>query len=178
MLAGQPYRPDDPELVALAALARRRTERFNAWSVDDGPEEGRRLLTELLGSVGDGAVVRPPLWVDYGFPTKIGPRTFVNVGAVILDCAPVTIGADVQIASNVQLLTATHPLDAAERRSGWESAAPITVRDDVWLGGGVIVCPGVTIGSETVVGAGAVVVHDLPPKVLAVGNPARPVRDL
>ncbi len=178
MLAGEPYRPDDPELEALSSRAQRLTDRFNGWGAEDDRDGRRQLLAELLGWLGEGVVVRPPLRVDYGFPTLIGPRTFVNFGAVILDGAPVTIGADVQIATNVQLLTATHPLDAADRRSGWESAAPITIGDDVWLGGGVIVCPGVTVGAETVVGAGAVVVHDLPAKVLAVGNPARPVRDL
>jgi maltose O-acetyltransferase len=177
MLAGEPYRADDPELVAEHQRCRMLLERFNASSVMEG---GTRqvILRELLGALGEDVEIRPPLHMDYGRHTTIGPRTFINFGAMILDCARVTIGADVQIATGVQLLTATHPLDAAERRSGWESAAPIVIGDDVWLGGGVIVCPGVTIGDRSVVGAGAVVTADLPPDSLAVGIPARVVRSL
>jgi maltose O-acetyltransferase len=177
MLAGEPYRADDPELTAEHERCRLLLERFNATSVMEGGTR-RVILGELLGALGDGVEIRPPLHMDYGRNTSIGPRTFVNFGAMILDCATVTIGADVQIATGVQLLTATHPLDAAERRSGWESAQPIVIGDDVWLGGGVIVCPGVTIGPRTVVGAGAVVVADLPADVVAVGSPARVVRTL
>ena len=116
--------------------------------------------------------------MDYGSQTTIGARTFINVGAVILDVGRVTIGADVQIGPNVQLLTPTHPLEPDLRRTGVEAAEPIAIGDNVWLGGGVIVCPGVTIGADTVVGAGAVVTRDLPAGVLAVGNPARVLRTL
>ena len=107
-----------------------------------------------------------------------GARSFVNFGLVALDVTSITIGDDVQIGPNVQLLTPTHPIDPEERRSKVEAAKPITIGDNVWLGGGVIVCPGVTIGANTVVGAGAVVVRDLPANVVAVGNPARVVRNL
>jgi maltose O-acetyltransferase len=110
---------------------------------------------------------RPPELAHIG----IGDRTFVNFGAVFLDAAPITIGSDVQVGPNVQLLTPTHELDADRRRAGWERASPVTIGDNVWLGGGVIVCPGVTIGDHTVVGAGAVVTKDLPTGVLAVGAP-------
>jgi len=120
----------------------------------------------------------PRLECDYGYQIRVGDRTFINYGAVILDCAAVTLGDDVQIGPSVQLLTATHPLEASARRTGYESAAPITIGFGAWLGGGVIVCPGVTVGDETVVGAGAVVTADLPPRVLAYGNPARIIRDL
>ena len=123
-------------------------------------------------------MIEPPLRCDYGAQISLGARSFVNFGAIILDCAAVTIGADVQIGPNVQLLTPTHPLDPELRRTGIEGAAPITIGDGVWLGGGVIVCPGVTIGADTVVGAGSVVVRELPARVLAVGNPCRVVRDL
>ena len=116
--------------------------------------------------------------MDYGYQTTIGAGTFINAGAVILDVGRVTIGADVQIGPNVQLLTPTHPLEPELRRSGAEAAEPITIGDNVWLGGGVIVCPGVSIGRDTVVGAGAVVTRDLPAGVLAVGNPARVIRQL
>lgn len=122
--------------------------------------------------------MRAPLYVDYGYNITIGPRTFVNFGAVMLDVARISIGADVQIGPNVQLLTPTHPLDAELRRAKWEAAEPITIGDNVWLGGGVIVCPGVTIGENTVVGAGAVVTRDLPPNVVAAGVPARVVRQV
>jgi maltose O-acetyltransferase len=177
MLRGELYRYDDPELTADHERCRLLVERFNATSVSEEPER-RRLLEELLGHIGEDVEVKPPFQCDYGYLISVGARTFVNYGAVILDVARVTIGEDVQIATNVQLLTATHPFDAATRRAGWESAEPITIGDGAWLGGGAIVCPGVTIGDETVVGAGSVVTRDLPPRVLAVGNPCRPIRDL
>ncbi len=175
MLAGEPYVADDPELAADNLRAMRLLERFNRSPADE-PEERQRLLRELLGTLGDGAVIRPPFYCDYGYQTHIGARTFVNFGLVALDVARISIGADVQIGPNVQLLTPTHPVEAGSRRAKWEAARPITIGDNVWLGGGVIVCPGVTIGENTVVGAGAVVVRDLPANVVAVGNPARVVR--
>jgi maltose O-acetyltransferase len=177
MLRGELYRYDDPELTSDHEHCRLLVERFNATSVSEEPER-RRLLEKLLGHIGEDAEVKPPFQCDYGYLISVGARTFINYGTVILDVARVTIGDDVQIATNVQLLTATHPLDAPTRRARWESAEPITIGDGVWLGGGAIVCPGVTIGEETVVGAGSVVTHDLPPRVLAVGNPCRPVREL
>ena len=119
-----------------------------------------------------------PPWCDYGYTITIGARSFVNFGTVILDGAAVAIGDDVQIGPSVQLLTATHPLEAAPRRERWESAQPITIGDGAWLGGGVIVCPGVSIGEEAVIGAGSVVTKGIPARVLAVGNPCRVVRDL
>jgi maltose O-acetyltransferase len=177
MLRGDRYLPDDPELVAEHRSCRLLVERFNATSVAE-PEARQTILRELLGGLGDGAEIRPPFQCDYGYPTNIGSRSFVNYGAVFLDCAPVTIGDDVQIATGVQLLTAAHPLDPEPRRDRWESAHPISIGDGAWLGSGVIVCPGVSIGRDTVVGAGSVVTGDLPPRVLAVGNPARVVRSL
>ena len=177
MLAGELYLPDDPELVAEHEHARLLVERYNATSVTEAPER-QSLLRELLGTVGEGVVVQPPLQLEFGYPVSIGARTFVNYGSVLLDCAPITIGADVQIATNVQLLTATHPLDAEERKKGWELARPIAIGDGAWLGGGVIVCPGVTIGENTVIGAGSVVTKDIPGGVVAVGNPCRVQREL
>jgi maltose O-acetyltransferase len=177
MLRGEVYRYDDPDLEADHRRAQRLVERFNATGVDDG-DERRRLLEELLGHIGEGAEIKPPFLCDYGIYSRVGAGTFVNYGAVFLDCAPITIGTHCQIATNVQLLTATHPLEPGPRRDGWESAHPIAIEDNVWLGGGVIVCPGVTIGAGTVVGAGSVVVKDLPAGVVAVGNPCRPIRDL
>ncbi|MDA8372264.1 MAG: sugar O-acetyltransferase [Nocardiopsaceae bacterium] len=177
MLAGELYIADDPELAADARRAALLNERFNAGSAAD-PEARQKLLTELLGEVGDGVEVRPPLHVDYGYQITIGAGTFINFGAVLLDVARITIGADVQIGPNVQLLTPTHPVEPEARRAKWEAAQPITIGDNVWFGGGAIVCPGVTIGADTVVGAGAVVTRDLPAGVVAVGNPARVVREV
>jgi maltose O-acetyltransferase len=177
MRAGDLYRSDDPEITEAHRRAVRLLDRYNQSSVDD--EEGRRrILAELLGSFGMGSVIRPPLFCDYGSFLRIGDHSFVNFGLVALDVAPIVIGDHVQIGPNVQLLTATHPLDPELRRDGWEGAGPITVGDNVWLGGGAIVLAEVSIGEDTVVGAGAVVTRDLPPGVVAVGSPARVIRRL
>lgn len=177
MLAGDWYLADDPEITEAHRRAVDLTTAYNATTARE-PDRRRVLLEELLGSVGDGVELRPPLHVDYGTRISIGARTFANFGLVALDVADITIGDDVQIGPNVQLLTPIHPLEAGPRRDKWEAAKPITIGDNVWLGGGVIVCPGVTIGADTVVGAGAVVTKDLPSGVLALGNPARVVREL
>jgi maltose O-acetyltransferase len=177
MLAGEEYRDADPEIQARQRHAMTLMEAYNRSPAAD-PDSRRTLLEQLLGAVGEGTVIRPPFYVDYGSHIRIGARCFANYGLVALDVAPITIGDDVQIATNVQLLTPTHPLDAERRRDKWESAEPISIGDNVWLGGGVIVLPGVTIGHDTVVGAGAVVTKDLPAGVLALGNPARVVREL
>ncbi len=177
MLAGDPYRADDPELLAEHRRAVRLTQAYNATLAEDEPGR-RRILAELLGSFGADSVIRAPLRCDYGSHLHVGARTFVNFGLVALDAAPITIGDDVQMGPNVQLLTPTHPTDPATRRDRWEAAGPIAVGNNVWLGGGVIVLPGVTIGADTVVGAGAVVAKDLPAGVVAVGNPARVIRDV
>lgn len=177
MLAGDQYLADDPLITEQGNRAARLTAQFNSLAGDD--HAGRdRVLRELLGSVGPGTVIRPPLRCDYGFQTQIGARTFANWGLIALDVGRITIGDDVQIGPNVQLLTATHPIEPEPRRAKWEGSQPITIGNNVWLGGGVIVCPGVSIGDNTVVGAGAVVVRDLPANVVAVGNPARVVRQL
>jgi maltose O-acetyltransferase len=172
MLAGELYRADD-ELVAEYRRAEAWCARYNGTTDRD---ELTALLAEQLAEVGEEVHVRPPFRIDLGYQTRIGPRTFVNYGAVFLDVAKITVGADVQIGPYVQLLTPTHPIDPEPRRAKWEAAESITIGDNVWLGGGVIVCPGVTIGENTVVGAGAVVPEDLPANVVAVGNPARVVK--
>jgi maltose O-acetyltransferase len=177
MLAGDLYLADDPVLARESQRAAELTKEYNDSSPSD-PATRRRILIELLGSLGADAEVRPPFYCDYGFHTHIGARTFVNFGLVALDVAPIKIGDDVQVGPYVQLLTPTHPLEPEPRRAKWEAAEPIAISENVWLGGGVIVCPGVTIGADTVVAAGAVVTRDLPPGVLAVGAPARVVRSL
>lgn len=177
MRAGEDYLADDPELTAASRRAMRLTAVFNSSDPDD-PAARRALLEELLGSFGEDSELRPPLACDYGSQIRIGARTFINVGLVALDVAAIVIGDDVQIGPNVQLLTPTHPLEAERRRAKWEGSKPIAIADNVWLGGGAIVLPGISIGANTVVGAGAVVTKDLPPNVLAVGNPARIIRSL
>lgn len=176
MLAGDLYVADDPESERIARRALVLVDRYHRAVVAAQDEEARAILTDLLGSLGEGAFIKPPLAVDYGENLHVGARTFVNSGLTALDVGTITIGEDCQIGPNVQLLTPTHPVDPQPRRDKLEAAAPITLGDNVWLGGGVIVCPGVSIGDNTVVGAGAVVVRDLPADVVAVGNPARVVR--
>ena len=175
MLSGQPYDPFVPALTADRQRAALLTERYNATGAP-ADDERAKILRELFGQVGEGVVINPTLRCDYGYTVSIGARSFINYDAILLDCARITIGADVQLGPRVQLLTALHPLDGQARRTGVETAEPITIEDGVWLAAGVIVCPGVTIGADTVVGAGSVVTRDLPARVLAVGNPARVVR--
>jgi maltose O-acetyltransferase len=177
MLTGDLYIADDPELAEENAAALDLMAAYNGTTVRQAPLR-RHLLEQLLGSVGEGTEIRPPFYVDYGSHITIGARCFANFGLVALDVAAISIGDDVQIGPNVQLLTPTHPVDPGPRRDKWEAARPITIDDNVWLGGGVIVCPGVSIGQNTVVGAGAVVTRDLPADVVAVGNPARVIRQI
>jgi maltose O-acetyltransferase len=177
MLAGDPYIADDPQLAADSTRAQSLSHRYNTMDPTDGAAR-REVLEQLLGAFGPGSEIRAPFHCDYGYQTTVGARTFANFGLVCLDVARITIGDDVQMGPGVQLLTATHPVEPGPRRDKWESAAPIVLEDNVWLGGGVIVCPGVTIGANTVVGAGSVVTRDLPADVVAVGNPARVVRSI
>ncbi|MEO6792178.1 MAG: sugar O-acetyltransferase [Mycobacterium sp.] len=176
MLRGVPYCPDDPDLVASRRACQRLVAAFNDTRPDD--DDGRReLLRDMLGAFGEGSVILPRFCCDYGKHISIGANCFVNYDAVLLDCAPITIGDDVSIGPRVQLVTALHPVDDIDaRRQGWESAAPITIGDNVWLASGVIVCAGVSIGADAVVGAGAVVTRDVPAGVLAAGNPCRVIR--
>ncbi|MFI9487756.1 sugar O-acetyltransferase [Promicromonospora sp. NPDC052451] len=177
MVAGDLYIADDPEIERRARRAVALADAYHrAVVADDAGARG--LLAELLGTLGEEAFVKPPLFVDYGENIHIGPRTFANYNLTALDVAPITIGADCQIGPGVQLLTPTHPVEPGPRRDKLEAALPITIGDNVWLGGGVVVCPGVSIGDNTVVGAGAVVTRDLPANVVAVGNPARVVREI
>lgn len=177
MLRGDPYLATDPELAAARTRARLLWRRFNASSPEDLTERDL-ILRELMGEVGDDVVVEPPFYCDYGTQIELGDGVFINMNCVFLDPAAIRVGARAFLGPGVQLLTATHPLDAAERVAGPESALPITIGERAWLGGGVIVCPGVTIGADTTIGAGSVVTRDVPAGVLAVGNPCRVVRPL
>lgn len=177
MLAGDLYIADDPQIFEALRRAVSLMHKFNTGDPTDDKTQ-TATLRELFGSLGDDVWIRPPLYVDYGSNITIGARTFINYNAVLLDVAKITIGEDVQIAPNVQILTPSHPLDPELRRAKWESAQPITIGNNVWLGGGAIILPGVTIGENTVVGAGSVVTRSLPANVVAVGNPARIIRNL
>lgn len=177
MLAGDLYLAQDPELDAASRRAYRLMKDYEAkYPVDR--TAANAVLQELLGQIGEGVHIKPPLFVDYGSFITIGARTFANYGLVALDVARITIGEDVQIGPNVQLLTPTHPVEPGLRREKYEAAKPIVIGNNVWLGGGAIVLPGVTIGENSVIGAGAVVTKDIPANVVAVGNPARLVRHL
>jgi len=177
MAAGDLYIADDPEIARRQQHAVHLAARYQAAYTED-PDAARPILADLLGALGEEAHVRPPLYVDYGSNITIGARTFVNYNLTALDVAAITIGEDCQIGPNVQLLTPTHPLEPEPRRDKLEAARPIAIGNNVWLGGGVIVLPGVSIGDNSVIGAGAVVTKDVPADVVAVGNPARAVRTL
>lgn len=174
MVAGANYNAHDPELVALREKCRDILRAFNA-TPETSEEERKRLLSSLLGREAT-AWIQPPFYCDYGWNITFGAKVYFNFNCVILDVAPVTIGDNTMFGPAVQIYTATHPLDAAERRSGIESGKPIKIGSDVWVGGGAIICPGVTIGDRAVIGAGSVVTRDIPDDALAVGNPARVLR--
>jgi maltose O-acetyltransferase len=175
MVAGEMYLADDAELVADRQACERALRAFNA-DADEGKRED--MLRALLGALGERSYIRPPFFCDYGYNLTLGDDVFMNFNCVALDVVPITIGNRVQMAPAVQLLAADHPLDPAERSSGREFGRPITIEDDVWLGGGVVVLPGVTIGRASVIGAGSVVTKDIPPGVVAVGNPCRVIREI
>lgn len=177
MLAGEPYVAADPELVAARKRARRLTRLFNQ-STEEELAEREALLRELFGSAGARLEIEPPFRCDYGTHIHVGDGFYMNFGGVILDCAEVRIGKNVLCGPGVHIYAATHPLEAAERVKGPELARPVAIGDNVWLGGGTIICPGVTIGDNTTIGAGSVVARDVPANVFAAGNPCRVVREL
>ena len=186
MLAGEPYNSRDPELLELAHHARAVLAKFAAAPSTDGALR-RRLLDDLLGSVGDGVWIEPPFFCDYGAHTHIGAGSFVNVNCVFLDSAEIRIGENVLIGPGVQLLTVGHPVRADDRIIAIDAdssapyrtfARPITIGDRVWLGAGTIVLPGVTIGEGTTIGAASLVTHDIPPSCLAFGQPCEVRREL
>lgn len=173
MLAGELYQANDPELVAARRHAKILCHRYNQQPVD----LDKRVLAELLGYETD-AHIETTFRCDYGFNIKLGRNFYANYNLVVLDCAPVSIGDDVFVAPNVVLTTAGHPIEAGPRVTGWEFAKPITIGNKVWLGTGVLVLPGVTIGDNAVIGAGSVVTRSIPANAVAVGNPCRVLREL
>jgi maltose O-acetyltransferase len=174
MLAGELYRASDPELVADAARAAAWMARYNDQRLIDSAAR-RALLEEGLGAVGEDTVVRPPFYVDYGYNIRLGRGVFLNYGCMVLDVVAVEIGDLTQIGPGVQILTPDHPRGPAERRSGLEFGRPIRLGANVWIGGGAIILPGVTVGDDAIIGAGAVVTKDVAPGTTVGGNPARPI---
>jgi maltose O-acetyltransferase len=177
MLSGQMYDATDPQLRAEHRRARALCKTLND-SQDNEQELRKRIIRELFGKTGDAIWIEPPFYCDYGANITLGSRVFFNYNCVILDPASVIIGNDVLFGPAVQVYTATHPISASERRSWRESAQPVEIGSDVWVGGGAIICPGVHIGSRSVIGAGSVVTDDIPEDVFAAGNPCRCIRHL
>ncbi|CAI5971940.1 unnamed protein product [Closterium sp. NIES-64] len=169
MLSGEPYNSWDPPLVELRQLATQRTSALNATPAGE-VEKRRKLSYELLGEARENLFITSPFLCDYG------RNVYMNFGCVLLDCNRITIGDDVLFGPYVQLYTAAHPTHPATRLTGVETAHAITIGSNVWLGGGVIVCPGVSIGSHTTIGAGSVVTKDIPDCCVAVGNPCRVIK--
>jgi maltose O-acetyltransferase len=176
MLAGEMYDPFDPELVVGRRRARDLCQALNATR--DADEQGRRrILVDLFGAGGDSVWMQPPFYCDYGSNILLGERVFFNFNCVVLDVCQVRIGDFTLFGPAVQIYTATHPMDAMLRRSQ-EAGKPIEVGSDVWIGGAAILCPGVRIGSRSVIGAGSVVTRDIPEGVFAAGNPCRVIREI
>ena len=176
---GRTCREKADSVPRRAIQASHRPENGRAEGV--APREGeqelrRRILLDLFGRGGDSVWMQPPFYCDYGTNILLGQRVFFNFNCVVLDCAAVTIGANVLLGPAVQIYAATHPTDPSMRRSGRELALPVAIGDDVWIGGGAIICPGVTIGSSSTIGAGSVVTRDIPAGVIAAGNPCRVIR--
>ena len=171
MLAGELYRPADPEIQADQAAAQAWLARYNA--LGRSSDERRALLLERFAEVGTGVEVRPPFFCDYGFNIRLGPNVFLNFNCVILDVVEVTIGEGTQIGPAAQIYAADHPRDAAQRREGLELGRPVRIGRNVWIGGGAIILPGVTIGDDAVVGAGSIVTRDVPAGATVFGNPSR-----
>lgn len=175
MLAGDLYLASDPELVAARLRARRLTREFNA-TTENQPSDRARILAELFGALGDRAEIEPPFHCDYGFNIRAGDGLFMNFGCIALDCAPITFGHRGLVGPGVHFYAATHPTDPAVRATGRELARPITIGNDVWIGGRAVVSPGVAVGDGAVIGAGSIVPRDVPPGVVIAGNPARILR--
>lgn len=177
MLAGKMYNPSDPVLLKEREEARLKVRVYNQTLETEG-EKRKELLRELLGSTGENAYMEPNIRFDYGYNTHVGKNFFANFDCTILDVCEVRFGDNCMLGPSVQIYTATHPLTTAERNSGKEYAKPITIGNNVWIGGSVVINPGVTIGDNAVIASGAVVTKDVPADVVVGGNPARVIKQI
>ncbi len=177
MLDAELYDPLDPQLVEDRLRTRLLIKELNDTREDQTEERGR-ILKALIPNAGPSLWLQPPFYCDYGFNMIVGEKVFFNFNCVVLDVTYVKIGSRTLFGPNVQVYTATHPIDHKERSSGVEYAKPIRIGEDVWVGGSAVICPGVTIGDRTIIGAGSVVTRDIPADVFAAGNPCRVIRPL
>lgn len=177
MLTGKPYHAGNTELVKDRQRAQTLLQIYNALAPGQNARKAA-ILNLLLNITGTPPEITAPFYCDYGYNITLGDSFYSNFNCTILDCAPVTIGSHVLLGPNVQIYTATHPLNPEERKKGLESALPVTIGSHVWIGGGAIITPGVTIGEGATIGAGSIVTHDIPARVIAAGNPCRIIRTL
>lgn len=177
MLAGELYNAYDEKLSKERINTRLLIKQLND-SREDQEKERKLILSELIPNSGEGLIIQPPFYCDYGTNIEIGENVFFNFNCVVLDVMAVKIGSRTLLGPNVQIYTATHPIDYKERASGLEYAKPIKIGEDVWIGGSSVICPGVTIGDRTVIGAGSVITKNIPSDVFAAGNPCKIIRYL
>jgi maltose O-acetyltransferase len=175
MMAGKLYLAADAELLAERERARHLTRLYNQ-TTETQLHERWKILADLFGRIGPKVEVEPPFYCDYGYNIHAGNNLYMNFGCVILDCNRVDIGDNVLMGPYTQIYAAYHPTDPSVRLTGEELTAPIRIGSNIWIGGGAIICPGVTIGDNTTIGAGSVVTSDIPANVVAAGNPCRVVR--
>jgi maltose O-acetyltransferase len=177
MISGELYDPNDKQLVEERIRTRLLIQEYNN-SREDEPEQRASVLKQLVPVAGNGLTIQPPFYCDYGTNMVVGERVFFNFDCTVLDVMQVKIGDRTMFGPNVQIYTATHPINWKERGSGLEYAKPVVIGEDVWVGGSAVICPGVTIGDRTIIGAGSVVTKDIPSDVFAAGNPCRVIREL
>ncbi|PQV64100.1 maltose O-acetyltransferase [Abditibacterium utsteinense] len=177
MLSGQLYDAGDPELVKLRLRARQVTRAYNSTN-EDQRDIRRTLLNRLLGQMPPKLEIEPPFRCDYGWNIHLGQNFYANFGVVMLDVCEIRIGENVLLAPGVQIYTAHHPISPEERLTGRELGSPVTIGNNVWIGGNAIILPGVSIGDNSIIGAGSVVTKDVPANVIAAGNPCRVLREL
>lgn len=177
MLSGGRYNAADPQLVMERRQARNLLKAFND-SMDEEQEKRQQILAKLLGVMGENVLIEPPFFCDYGSNIYLGNNVFFNFNCVVLDVVRVDIGNNILFGPNVQIYTATHPIDYKERATGLELGKPVRIGSNVWIGGSVVINPGITIGDRSVIGAGSVVVKDIPAGVFAAGNPCNVIRSL
>ncbi|MEM7591420.1 MAG: sugar O-acetyltransferase [Cyanobacteria bacterium P01_A01_bin.83] len=177
MLDGELYLATDKELTEMHFRAQKLLHGFN-FSYPSDVSNRIWILRDLFGEIGDNFTVKPPFYCDYGCHIFAGDNLYINYDCTIIDCNIVHLGNNVLLAPKVQIYTAYHPTDPEVRLTGKELADPVTIGDNVWLGGGVIVCPGVTIGNNVTIGAGSVVTKNIPDNVVAAGNPCRVIKSI